>query len=136
MSNIIDEILADVQTLKDSLNINLPQGLEIQQRLAANSMFLATLVADAARDRNELEYMYKSSVNTFMVTYKGEKLSEKRLEAQAKEQYKGMYKDLTAAETLYNRLTLILRQTNINIETLRQTNSQLKVEYKNTRELI
>lgn len=134
--NIIEEILADIRVLKDSLNINLPQGLEIQQRLAANSMFLATSVGDAAKDRNELEYMYKSSVNTFMVTYKGEKLSEKRLEALAREQYKGLYKDLTDAETLYNRLTLILRQTNVNIETLRQTNSQLKVEYKSSREFV
>lgn len=129
---ILDEIIQDIERLK-AVNgqLDLNSGLEIQQRLASNSYFLATLVADASEARNNTEYMYKSSVNSFLVNYKGEKLSEKRLEALAKEQYKELYKQLTSEENLFNRLTLILRQTNINIETLRQTNSQLKVEFRN-----
>lgn len=129
--NIINEILQDVELLKSTNGqLDLATGLITQQRLATNSMYLATQVADAADSRNTLEYMYKSSINSYLVNYKGEKLSEKRLEALAKEQYKGLYQQLTEAENLFQRLSLVLRQTNINIETLRQTNSQLKVEFK------
>lgn len=129
--NIINEILQDIELLKSTNGqLDLNTGLETQQRLASNSMYLATQMADAADSRNTLEYMYKSSVNSFIVNYRGEKLSEKKLEALAKETYKELYQQLTDAENLFQRLSLILRQTNINIETLRQTNSQLKVEYK------
>lgn len=128
--NIINEILADIELLKSTPGaLDLQTGLEVQQRLAGNSMTLATLVADATEERNNAEYMYKTSLNSFVVNYP-EKLSEKKLEALAKEEYKTFYRDLVDKENLLQRLTLILRQTNINIETLRQTNSQLKVEYR------
>lgn len=130
--NILNEIVSDIEQLK-AVNgqMDLNSGLELQQRLASNSYFLATMVADATEARNNTEYMYKSSVNSFLVNYKGEKLSEKRLEALAKEQYRELYKQLTEEENILARLTLILRQTNVNIETLRQTNSQLKAEFRN-----
>lgn len=128
--NILNEILADIDLLKSTPGaLDLQTGLEVQQRLAANSMTLATMVADAAEERNNAEYMYKTSLNSYMVNYP-DKLSEKKLEALAKEEYKMFYRDLVDKENILQRLTLILRQTNINIETLRQTNSQLKVEYR------
>ena len=128
--NILNEILADIELLKSTPGaLDLQTGLEVQQRLAANSMTLATMVADAAENRNNAEYMYKTSLNSYMVNYP-DKLSEKKLEGLAKEEYKMFYRDLVDKENIFQRLTLILRQTNINIETLRQTNSQLKVEYR------
>lgn len=127
---VIEQIIADIEYLKTNTgNLDVSAGLEIQQRLASNSMYLATKVAEAFEEKNTAEFVYKSNLNAYIVNYKGEKLSEKKLEAKAKEAYRDQYKNLVEAENLWNRLTLILRQTNINIETLRQTVSQLKVEF-------
>lgn len=123
---ILTEINKSIEWLKANVTSSdlLGKSQEVD-RLALNSYYLATLVADWHEKMNTSEYMYKSSIASFISS---SDLSVAKADAAAKIAYKDMWGQLVANENMYKRLQLALAQANVIIEQGRQSISTLKQE--------
>lgn len=124
----MQDIISDIEWLKANNGSNdLYQRLQVSERLAVNSYYLATMVGEAYEKRNTSEYFYKTAVSSFMAN---SDLSMSKSESVAKDRYKDMLKEHLDADSYYKKLALLLQQVTIVIEQTRQTNSQLKNEMR------
>lgn len=124
MKTIID----DINFLKENnTSQNVSEKVQAVERLATNSYYLATMVADAYEEKNSTEYMWKSSVNSAVVMKGG---AVGKAEIEAKDAYKDLYKKHLEADSKYRRMSLLLAQTNVIIEQTRQSISYLKQEMR------
>lgn len=123
---ILTEINKSIEWLKANITSSdlLGKSQEVD-RLALNSYYLATLVADWHEKMNTSEYMYKSSIASFISS---SDLSVAKADAAAKLAYKDMWGELVKNENMYKRLQLSLAQANVIIEQGRQSISTLKQE--------
>lgn len=123
---ILTEINKSIEWLKANITSSdlLGKSQEVD-RLALNSYYLATLVADWHEKMNTSEYMYKSSIASFISS---SDLSVAKADAAAKIAYKDMWSELVKNENMYKRLQLALAQANVIIEQGRQSISTLKQE--------
>jgi hypothetical protein len=127
---ITEEIQQTIEWFKKNLTSNDIVGkLQQAESLALNSYYLATLVADVNEQRNNLEYMYKTSLVSHQIQSKA---GVSRSEIEAKEQYKALYKEYVEADNLYKRYSLLLHATENIINQVRQSNSYLKNEQRNS----
>jgi len=124
--NILTEITKSVEWLKANISSNDLQGkLQETERLALNSYYLASYLADWHEKMNTSEFMYKSAISSSVANSKE---GVAKSEALAKLTYKEMGEELIKNENTYKRLQLALNQANVIIEQIRQTNSALKQE--------
>lgn len=124
--NILTEINKSIEWLKSNISSNdlLGKSQEVD-RLALNSYYLATLVADWHEKMNTSEFMYKSAIASFV---HNSTLAVAKADAAAKLQYKDMWEELVKNENMYKRLQLTLAQANVVIEQGRQSIATLKQE--------
>jgi hypothetical protein len=125
---IIDEIEKDISLLKSTNNTNdIGNKTQITERLSINSYYLASLVGEWYERKNSTEYMYKSSMSSYIAT---STLAVGKAEAMAKNEFKEMFKDHLESDSMYRKLSLLMSQVNVIIEQSRQTISTLKQELR------
>jgi hypothetical protein len=124
---ILDEIMTDINWLRDNNTSNdLIGKLQTTDSLANKTYHLAYLVAEAYEKRNTAEYFYKTGVTSYIASATG---AVGKAENEAKDKYKGLYKQYIDADSEHRKLSLLLSQATIVIEQSRQSNSYLKKEY-------
>lgn len=123
---ILTEIQKSIEWLKANISTNdvIGKSQEVD-RLALNSYYLATLVADWHEKMNTSEFLYKSAIASFV---HNSTLAVAKADAAAKLQYKDMWEEMIKNENMYKRLQLTLAQANVVIEQGRQSIATLKQE--------
>lgn len=125
---LLEAINVDIQALKKLSGSNDISGrLVISERLAINSYYMASLVGEAYEEKNSAEYYWKSSVNSHVASSTG---ATGRAEIVAKETYKDMFKSYQDADSKYRRISLLMNQLTVLLETERQNLSYLKQEMR------
>lgn len=125
---ILGEIRVRIEELNRTAgNNDLPRKIKLGDELATYNWNLAEEVGNIHAEANDAEYEYKMAVIREVNLGTG---GYQNKEAQAKAKYADLYKVMIDKQNLYKRLSLLHQQTNIVIESLRQSNSYLKQEWK------
>lgn len=121
-------VLEEVENIISELDgsQDLVGKMDAVERLAILSYHLAHETANAHEDKNRAEFRYKSALTKYEATAQG---SAAKNAVNAKHENIELYKNFMEAESVYRRMTLILAQTNVVIEQVRQSISYLKKEY-------
>ncbi len=127
--NITQQIDLLVQQLMQEKATQDLQGLvEKTHRLSGLSLLLASAVGEWHETKSDAEYLYKSSINQYIMNAQGAfNLREKM----AKIEYGELEKAWIKAENEYQKLKLKLGQVNAILDQCRQTVAYLREEKKN-----
>jgi len=122
----IDALVAQLMQEKSTQDL---QGLVVNtHQLSGLSLLLAGAVGDWHETKSDAEYLYKSSLNQYIMNAQGAfNLREKM----GKIEFAEMEKSWVKAENEYQKLKLKLGQVNAILDQCRQTVAYLREEKKN-----
>lgn len=127
--NITQRIDALVSQLMQEKSTQDLQGLVVNtHQLSGLSLLLAGAVGDWHETKSDAEYLYKSSLNQYIMNAQG---AFNRVEKMGKIEFAEMEKSWVKAENEYQKLKLKLGQVNAILDQCRQTVAYLREEKKN-----